>query len=131
MSAGATARIRLQCCGRFHSDGTFTPGCEHDPKVDGSRDVRGAGEYESSFAFAFDAGSLADARQIAHDQVVHSTGRARRSGVVWTHHAATDALYDLRDYGINVMPELVDLCRRYPTGIVVMATVAVDESVAP
>lgn len=93
----------------------------------------GRGQYESAFAIAIrtDEEGIREARQIAHDTVIANSGRARRSGVRWTHHPARTAVEALRDYGIDDMPEVAQLCALVPHGVLVMATVEVDESVTP
>lgn len=96
--------------------------------------------YESSFGVAMMdfPPFVAAARQISHDTVIASTGRARRSGVTWTHRPLREWHEAVTDLGIYVDPnrvkpdhDLENQAARYPDGVLVIATVEVDPAVEP
>jgi len=84
--------------------------------------------YESSFAVAFTdhPDHLASARDLSHDTVIANTGDDRLSGVSWSYHPALAVTAGLADIGdITLPPAIVEICRVYPNGVLVIATVTV------
>lgn len=91
--------------------------------------------YESTFAVAISAApyALASARQISHDTLIASTGRARRSGVSWSYYPTVDAQKALTEDGSDIVlpPDALMLCDLFPGGRLVVATVEVDPKITP
>lgn len=92
--------------------------------------------YESAFSVAVNAleGSVALARQQCHDQVIANTGRARRSGVTWSHYApASRAQEQITEEGSDIVLPLDAqlVCLTVPDGVLVIATVEVDPHARP
>lgn len=96
--------------------------------------------YESTFAVAIEDFPLfvAQARQISHDRVIATSGRARRSGVTWTHRPLSEWREAMAELGIHVDPnrvkprsDLENQAARFPLGVLVIATVEVDPDVKP
>lgn len=96
--------------------------------------------YESAFGVAMldEPLCLEMARQAGHDMVIANTGRARRSGVVWTYRPLKDWHAVIASLGIEVPEDRVKppndlevLAARWPDGVLVLATVEVDPDVVP
>lgn len=86
---------------------------------------------ETTFFFHVEA-----AKKLSHDAVIKSTGAARRSGVEWTIAPIAEWRETLAEIGIHVADNRVkapndveNLARRYPNGLLVIATVEVDPGI--